>query len=374
MTIANWVRSAPCDCIHRPILLIPSRLIIWLVVRERFILCGKGPSSRSLHPSRLSDVTSKVMFSFIAFLSPHVCCETICLVRCVVWLHAFILICRVTELLLIRLIVSLIWPCHSFLNSLRIDCHRWSNDCTVFMLPDCAVTLSVGLICVILFPIEVFHLLSHHSIFACDEGVRGYLRRLISKVSWHGWVDEIFISEVADVGNWSSVFPYLSSIFDPMCGYLGRVAIRKVTASVYDDLLSILGFPSSLFTFLNPPCWQASLTWPWTRPACNCHPVIWAWFLLITYIEKLSHVWEHSLFENLCWVKFRLTQLRTVIDRGRSQISPQVKSCLTLLTRRPVGRSAISDFSEALTNFALLPELILKFFWGSYWHHRLHVH
>ena len=94
--MSNRIRTAPSDCVHGLVLKIPRRLGIWFVARERLILDGKGPGSCSLHPSRLSDIPTKVIFSLIAFLSLHVGRKAISLVCRVIGLHALVLVARVS--------------------------------------------------------------------------------------------------------------------------------------------------------------------------------------------------------------------------------------------------------------------------------------
>ena len=94
--MSNRIRTAPSYCIHGLVLKIPRRLGIWFVARERLILDGKGSSSCSLHPSWLSDIPTKVIFSLIAFLSLHVGRKAISLVCRVIGLHALVLVARVS--------------------------------------------------------------------------------------------------------------------------------------------------------------------------------------------------------------------------------------------------------------------------------------
>ena len=114
VSVSHGVSATPCYRIHRAVLQVSSCCFLCLVAREWLISVSLRSSCGCLHSPRFRNVTTEIVISLRAPLSLHVASKTRRLVRRVIRFHALVLLRRVGQFLLIRLVVALIGPSHSF--------------------------------------------------------------------------------------------------------------------------------------------------------------------------------------------------------------------------------------------------------------------
>ena len=114
VSVSHGISATPCYRIHRAVLQVSSSWFLCLIAWERLISVSLGPGCGCLHSPGFSNVATEVVIPLVAPLSLRVASKTRSLVRREIRSHAFVLVRRVGQFLLFRLVVALIGPSHSF--------------------------------------------------------------------------------------------------------------------------------------------------------------------------------------------------------------------------------------------------------------------
>ena len=114
VSVSHGISAAPCYRIHGAVLQVSSSCLLCLIAREWLVSVSLRPSSGCLHSPRFCNVATEVVISLLASLTLRVAYKARRLVRRVIRFHALVLVRWVGQFLLIRLVVALIGPSHSF--------------------------------------------------------------------------------------------------------------------------------------------------------------------------------------------------------------------------------------------------------------------